>query len=271
MDTGAGRVAIVTGASKGMGRQFVERLSAAGWSVAAFARASPELDSLSNDDKRIVAIRCDVSSSVQVNEAVAQTVDRFGRIDLVVNNAAVFWPFMIEDASDADIESHVGTNVLGVMWLIRAVLPRLRESKGHIVSLSSESVRNPFPMLSVYAATKAAVETLSAGLRDELQADGIRVSVLRSGSVEGSRGSDGWSAETKQAFYRKIVATGHARMAGAGASPQSMAEALLAIVSLPRDVNADLIEVRSARAGVPVGAQAVPGEVALEAGPVGHR
>lgn len=248
-----GKVAIVTGASKGMGRHFVSRLAAAGWQVAGLARASDELQTLPTDDGRVIAIPCDIASSSAVNAAVAQTIDRFGQIDLVVNNAAVFWPFMMENASDSDIEHHVSINVLGVMWLIRATIPHLKRTGGQIVSLSSESVNHPFPMLTVYAATKAAVETLSAGLRNELQSDGIRVSVLRSGSVAGGTGSVNWSPENTQAFYKKIVETGHANMAGEAASPESMAEALLAIVSLPADVNADLIEVRAARAGVPEG------------------
>lgn len=248
-----GKVAIVTGASKGMGRHFVSALAAAGWQVVGLARASKELETLPTDDGRVIAIACDIASSSAVNAAVAQVADHFGRIDLVVNNAAVFWPFMMENATDPDIEQHVSINVLGVMWLIRAAIPYLKQTGGQIVSLTSESVNHPFPMLTVYAATKAAVETLSAGLRDELQADGIRVSVLRSGSVAGSSGSVNWSAEATQAFYKKIVETGHANMAGEAASPESMATALLAIVSLPADVNADLIEVRAARAGVPDG------------------
>lgn len=251
------KVAIVTGASKGMGRHFVTALAAAGWRVAGLARKSEELDTLRSQDGNVLAIACDVASPADVHDAVRQTVETFGRIDLVVNNAAIFWPFILEQGSDAEIEQHVAVNVLGVIWLIRATIPHLRNTRGQIVSVSSESVNHPFPMLTVYAATKAAVETLSTGLRAELQADNIRVSVLRSGSVAGSSGSANWAPENTQAFYRKIVETGHAQMAGEAATPKSMAAALMAIVSLPGDVNADLIEVRAARPGVPEGAKAV--------------
>ncbi|MDM7956649.1 SDR family oxidoreductase [Blastomonas sp.] len=255
MNDHASKVAIVTGASKGMGRHFVLALAAAGWRVAGLARASAELSSLPTHDGQVIAIECDIASPQAVKSAVERTAAQFGRIDLIVNNAAVFWPFMLEDASDADIAQHVSINVLGPIWLIRAAIPHLKQTSGQIVSLSSESVNHPFPMLTIYAATKAAVETLSAGLRGELQADNIRVSILRSGSVAGSTGSANWSVANSQAFYKKIVETGHASMAGEAASPESMAAALLAIVSLPRDVNADLIEVRAARAGVPEGAR----------------
>jgi len=155
------------------------------------------------------------------------------------------------------IRQHLDINVLGVAWAIRAAVPHLRKTKGQIVSISSESVRMPFPMLALYAASKAAVETLSEGLREELRSDGIRVSVLRSGSVSGGSGGESWSDETKHRFYSKIVETGHAAMSGSPATPQSMASALLAMVSLPRDVSVDLIELRAAQAGLPEGAIAV--------------
>jgi NADP-dependent 3-hydroxy acid dehydrogenase YdfG len=249
------KAAIVTGASKGMGRHFVAALVEAGWNVAALARPSEELRSLEPEfGARVTAIGCDVADAGQVAGAVAKAVQWSGRLDLLVNNAAVFHPFMLEAARDADIAQHIGTNLTGILWLVRAAIPHLRATQGQIVSISSESVITPFPMLTVYAATKAAVETLSAGLREELKADGIRVSVLRSGSVAGSAGGAAWDPETAQAFYKKIVETGHAARSGEPASPESMAKALLAIVSLPRDVSADLIELRAARVGVPAGA-----------------
>ena len=248
------KTAIVTGASKGMGRHFVGAFVDAGWNVAALARPSAVLDSLAATyGGRVIAVACDVALPDAVASAVGAVADRFGRIDLLVNNAAVFEPSMLEDVSDVAVRRHIDTNLLGVIWLIRAAIPHLRATGGQIVTISSESVTQPFPMLTVYAATKAAVETLSAGLRDELRADGIRVSVLRSGSVAGGTGGAGWSPEATDAFYRKIVDTGHAARSGEPANPESMASALVAIVSLPPDVNADLIEVRAARVGAPAG------------------
>lgn len=101
------------------------------------------------------------------------------------------------------------------------------------------------------------METLSTALGDELRSDNIRVSILRSGSVAGGSGGDNWPPGTAEKFYSKITQTGHASMAGEPASPASMAEALIAIATLPRDVNADLIEVRAAHAGVPDGVKAL--------------
>jgi NAD(P)-dependent dehydrogenase (short-subunit alcohol dehydrogenase family) len=252
----AGKVAIITGASKGMGRHFVAALVGAGARVACLARPSPELDSLASEHgDQVLTVACDVTDSAAVTAAVAMVAEHFGRIDVLVNNAAIYHAFAFESGSDAIIRQHVEVNVLGVAWPIRAAIPHLRRTRGQIVSISSESVAMPFPMLALYAATKAAVETLSEGLRAELRSDGIRVSVLRSGSVSGGSGGQAWSEETRQAFFRKIVETGHASMSGAPATPESMASALVAILSLPPDVSVDLIELRAAQAGLPEGAR----------------
>ena len=250
----SGKVAIVTGGSKGMGRHFVRTLVAAGARVACLARPSPALDAVAAEHgDSVAAIGCDIADAAQVAAAIAETVARFGRLDILVNNAGIFHPFLIAEASDAQVPTHVGLNLLGVIWTIRAAIPHLRAAQGHIVNISSESVRHPFPMLTVYAATKAAVEALSAGLVSELRADNIRVSVLRSGSVAGGSGGLDWPDGAAEKFFRKISETGHAAMAGKAATPESMAAGLLAIVTLPRDVNVELVELRAARAGVPEG------------------
>lgn len=252
----AGKVAIVTGASRGMGRQFVAALVDRGMRVACVARPSPELDALRDSfGDRIGLFPCDIAQPDAVNATVDGATRHFGRLDALINNAAIFHPFAFENGTDALIRSHVDVNILGTTWMIRAAIPHLRATRGQIVNISSESVRMPFPMLALYAATKAAVESLSQGLRDELRADGIRVSILRSGSVAGGSGSATWSTETTQAFYRKIVETGHAAMTGTPAQPESMAAALIAILVLPPDINADLIEVRAAHEGMPAGAR----------------
>lgn len=254
----AGKVALVTGASKGMGRHFVQALVEAGMRVACLARPSAELETLSAQlGDAVLALPCDVSDPAQAAAAVAQAANQFGRIDVVVNNAALYHPFAFETGSDELIRAHVDLNVLGVAWIIRAAIPHLRATQGQIVTISSESVRLPFPMLALYAATKAAVETLSEGLREELRSDGIRVGVLRSGSVSGGSGGASWSDETKAAFYAKILSTGHAAMSGSPATPESMARALVAMLALPRDISIDLIEVRAAQEGLPDGAKTV--------------
>ena len=243
-----GKVAVVTGASKGLGSHCVDALIAAGARVACLARASAELDAVAARHGDRAAFVCDVADSQQVDAAIADAVNHFGRIDLLVNNAAIFRPFLLEESSVRDVEQHVSVNLLGPIWCIRAAIPHLRKTRGQVITISSESVRMPFPYLTVYAATKAAVEILSQGLRDELRSDGIRVSVLRSGSVAGGTGGESWDAAVAERFFAKIQETGHASFTGDFAEPTSMAQTLVAMASLPDDVNLDLVEARATRA-----------------------
>lgn len=261
MTTLCDKVVVVTGGSKGMGRTFVGALTERGAKVACLARASQRLDEVAEEyGDKVAAIECDVSDHRQVDQAIATTIEKFGRIHALVNNAAIFHPFAIESGTDELINSHIDINLRGVIWLVRAAVPHLRETKGQIVSISSESVNMPFPMLSLYAATKAAVETFSNGLRDELRKDSIRVSILRSGSVAGGSGSENWDPVATQQFYETIMRTGHAAMSGESASPQSMAEALIALLSMPEDISVDLIEVRASQEGVPPSVKAALSE-----------
>lgn len=255
------KVIVVTGGSKGMGRAFVDRIVAEGARVGCLARPSEALERVAGDHgDKVAAIECDVRGSDQVNHAIASVVERFGRIDALVNNAAIFHPFDIEQVSDELVDQHIDINLRGIVWLVRAAVPHLRKTGGQIVSISSESVHMPFPMLSLYAATKAAVETLSAGLRDELRKDAIRVSILRSGSVSGGSGGDHWDQQVAKKFYETILRTGHAAMSGASASPESMAQALVSLLSMPADVSIDLMEVRAAAEGIPPSVRAATAE-----------
>lgn len=248
----AGRVALVTGGSRGLGLHLVEGLLAQGAQVACLARPSAELAALAaRGDAKLAALPCDISDSAQVNTAVAAAVARFGRLDFLLNNAAIFQPFRLEEATDAQIEQHLGINLLGPIWAIRAAIPHLRASRGVILSISSESVRMPFPYLTVYAATKGGLEVLSAGLRDELREDGIRVVLLRAGSISGGTGSKGWDPKVTEQFYATILRTGHAAFTGDFATPESMTQAVLAVLALPEDVNVDFLEVRAAKAAQP--------------------
>ena len=246
-----GKTVIITGGSKGLGRVFVDRLIGIGANVACLARPSPDLDALKTlGADNLLALACDVSDADAVDKAVSDTVARFGKLDAVVNNAALFQPFLIEGCSPEQVRRHFEINVYGPIWTTRSAIPHLKKSKGQIISISSESVKNPFPFLSVYASSKAALETFSTAMREELREAGIRITTLRSGAIAGSTASSGWDPEMGKAFFETIVKTGHAAMAGVPASQESMTDALCAVLSLAADVNVDLFEVRGAAAGM---------------------
>lgn len=242
-----GKVAIVTGASRGMGKSMARTLVEAGARVAILARPSAQLTAAAAElGGAVIAVPCDVSDADQVRQAFAITAETFGRIDIVVNNAAICAPHRVEKSTDRQILDEIAINLAGPIFCAREAIPYLRKTgAGDIVNVSTESVRLPFPYLAIYAATKGGLETFSAGLRSEVRQDRIRVTTLRVGSVGGTGITDGWSEEIKTEYFAHVQQSGHYALTGGLAKPESIASALLEILLLPEDVNADLIEVRS--------------------------
>ena len=242
-----GKVALVTGASKGLGRCIAELLVSEGAKVVLAARSSPQLAALGQElGDAALAVECDVRSARSVEAAIEAAVGHFGGLDILVNNAATCLLHEIETSTDEEILAEVETNLLGSIWSVRAAIPHLTaRGGGDIAFVSSESVMLPYPFLTLYAATKAAIETFARGLRSELRPNGTRVTVLRAGSMTESSIAGGWDPVRAQRFFEVAGKSGHLALTGAGNHPSANARALIEMFKLPRDANADLIEVRS--------------------------
>jgi len=242
----SGKVYVITGGSKGMGRAFASVLAAQGALVALLARNPAPLEAAAAQiGSAALPLVCDVADPESVERAVAAVLARFGRVDGVISNAAMVSLLKIESASHQAIQRELAVNLLGPIYLTRAVIPHLRAAGGgDLVFISSESVRRPYPFLTLYGAAKGAVEVFAAGLRGELRAQGTRVTVLRSGTVEGSSLDEGWSPQARQEFFDECSHMGNAHFSGEPAMRTTMAQALLALLMLPRDVNVDLLEAR---------------------------
>jgi len=243
----SGRVYAITGASKGMGLRFARALAAQGAKVALLARPSPDLTAVGEELADSLVAPCDVANPDDVRRAFAAIGERFGKLHGLINNAGACLIHKAEQSTDADIRTQIDANLVGPHYCVREAIPLLRAAGGgDIVNVSSEAVKMPLPYLTLYAATKAGLETLSAGLRTELRPDGIRVTVLRSGHVSGSSLGVSWDPERAQAFMQDMAASGfNATMTGDGVAPETMAAMLVQMLRLPREAHLDLVELRA--------------------------
>lgn len=183
-DTLEGKIVLVTGASSGIGQATALALSKAGARVAVGARRADRLKSLAQDAPgEILVVELDVTDRQSVHDAVAATVDHFGALDFLVNNAGVMLSGPILGADTAEWTRMVETNLLGSMYAVHATLPHLLRSKGAVVQISSTSGRTASAGGGVYAATKFGITAFSEALRQEVTAQGVRVIVVEPGFV----------------------------------------------------------------------------------------
>ncbi|MGP3919799.1 SDR family NAD(P)-dependent oxidoreductase [Nonomuraea sp. 10N515B] len=183
-NTLAGKVALVTGASSGIGEATALALSAEGALVAVGARRADRLDALVHKAAgEMLALELDVTDQESVRAAVAKTVERFGALDILVNNAGVMLAGPIGGADTTEWTRMVETNLLGSMYTVHAALPHLLERKGAVVQVSSTSGRVASAASGVYAATKFGITAFSEALRQEVTAQGVRVVVVEPGFV----------------------------------------------------------------------------------------
>jgi NAD(P)-dependent dehydrogenase (short-subunit alcohol dehydrogenase family) len=180
----AGRVALVTGASSGIGAAAARALAAAGAAVALLARRREPLESLAGELGEDVALPlvADVADSRQVDKAVAATVARFGRLDAVVNSAGVSIPATLADTDDATWRAVIDANLSGSFFVARAAAPHMGDG-GSIVNVGSELSQIGMEMYVAYCAAKAGVIGLTRALAVEL-APRIRVNAVCPGPVD---------------------------------------------------------------------------------------
>lgn len=183
------KVAVVTGASSGIGRATALALAKAGFRVAAGARRTDRLEDLRREASSVGAqVTCrklDVSDRESCEQFVSSAVQEWGSIDVLVNNAGLMPLSFVKKLKVDEWDRMIDVNIKGVMYCTAAVLPHMTARKsGHIVNVSSVAGRIVFPAGSVYCATKHAVTAFSEGLRQELSArSGIRVTCVEPGVV----------------------------------------------------------------------------------------
>ncbi|MCB1689959.1 MAG: SDR family oxidoreductase [Halioglobus sp.] len=232
------KVIVITGAGVGLGRALARRFINDGDQVVLLGRTPAKVESVATElGERAMAVGCDVASPDSVRAAFAAITARHPQIDVLINNAAIFEPFQIVNATDEQIMGTVAINLAGPMLCARAAIPLM--SKGsHIINVTSESVAMDFPHLSVYQSSKAGVERFSTSLFRELEPAGIRVSNVRAGAMyeEGKT----WDVDPEAAmqFHQAATAAGIHLAERPISQFESVTGIFRTLIDLPADLHA---------------------------------
>ncbi|MDB5961890.1 MAG: hypothetical protein JWP59_3184 [Massilia sp.] len=174
---------LITGCSTGLGRALAELVIARGWCAVMTARETADIAAMAERlPDRVLALSLDVRNSAQIEAVVAATIAKFGRIDVLVNNAGYGYQSTVEEGEETEIRAQFDTNVFGLFAVTRAVLPAMRSQRcGNIINITSVAGLIGFPGSGYYAASKHAVEGWSDALRAEVQPLGIGVTCVEPG------------------------------------------------------------------------------------------
>ncbi|WP_405910727.1 MULTISPECIES: SDR family oxidoreductase [unclassified Streptomyces] len=255
------KVILVTGAGRGLGTDIVREALAAGHQVVATGRRPEEVEkTLGGPQDNLLVTKLDVTSLENAESAVQAAVDRFGRIDVLINNAGNFFAGYFEEITPAQMRQQIETNLFGPMNVTRAVLPVLRKQRaGHIITLSSSAGLIGQEFCVAYAASKFGVEGWMESLRYDVEPYGIRTTVVEPGFFRTELlvdASTTWPEPTIDDYAERTTATIAAWKSMNGqqtGDPAKLARALLAIAGQEKPLlrfvaGADAIEGVEAKA-----------------------
>ena len=229
--TATQQVALVTGASSGIGKAAATALAAAGFHVIGTGRNTARVTAPAG----VTYLDLDVTNNESVASVVKQVIDRFGHIDVLVNNAGVGATGAAEEFSVAQTQDIFDINVYGVMRMTQAVLPYMRaQRRGRIVNVSSLSGFVPSPFMAVYVSTKHAVEGYSGSLDHEVREHGVRILLVEPGPINTPFGANSVQADTPMPLYasgRRTFDEVLAMNTSGGDDPAVVAKVIVAAVS----------------------------------------
>ena len=240
----SGKVVVITGASSGLGEATARYLADRGATVVLGARRVERLnavaDEITKDGGKALALPTDVTDAAQVQRLVDTAVERFGRIDVMLNNAGLMPHSPLERRKIADWDRTIDINIKGVLYGIAAALPHMqRQKSGHFINVSSVAGHSVRPAGAVYSATKTAVRVISEGLRQEVKPWNIRTTIISPGAV---------ATELPQSITEPDIAQGIEQFyKNYALPPSSFARTVAFAISQPEDVDINEILFRPTR------------------------
>jgi NAD(P)-dependent dehydrogenase (short-subunit alcohol dehydrogenase family) len=229
----ASKVWFITGTSRGFGRVWAEAALARGDQVAATARNVKALAPLlERYGKQVAAISLDVTNKAEVEAAVATAHGRFGRLDVVVNNAGYGLFGAVEEVSERQARDQIETNLFGALWVTQAALPIMRsQGSGHIIQVSSIGGVNAFPTIGLYHASKWGLEGFSQALAREVAPFGIKVTIVEPGGYATDwGGASAIRAAANPAYDGARAAIASFRSGNVPGDPDATGPAILKVV-----------------------------------------
>ncbi|MFH6604871.1 SDR family oxidoreductase [Maribacter algicola] len=175
---------LITGASSGIGKAAAKKFQAEGWNVIATMRNPEKEDELISIDN-VLIVKLDVQNLTSIASAIEEGIGKFGKIDVVLNNAGYGILGTFESASRESVLRQFDVNVFGLFDVTRAILPHFRKNKnGMFINISSVGGKTTFPMMQLYHATKFAVEGFTESLQYEMEPIGVKVKIVEPGSIK---------------------------------------------------------------------------------------
>ncbi len=243
---------VITGGGDGLGRTLARRFAADGDRIVLLGRTFAKVQVVAEElGIPSFAVECEVGDPASVRAAFAEIAAKCGRIDALINNAASYEPFMLEDATDEKVTRMIAANMTGPVLCSREALPLLRGG-GRIVNVSSESVGLKFAMQWLYTATKAGLEVMSNMLDRELAPQGVRVTSVRCGQMyDESKTGSSWPMEVTMQFVQENMKVGIDVRNRPLTHYKSVAEVFHTVINSPADLCVGHIEITGNRPYAP--------------------
>jgi NAD(P)-dependent dehydrogenase (short-subunit alcohol dehydrogenase family) len=242
LEQAVGRVIVITGAGDGLGRALARRFARDGETVILLGRTLAKIQAVADElGAPHFALECDVGKPDSVRAAFAAIARHHPKISVLINNAGIFMPFTLAEASDDQVTSLLMTNFAGPIFCAREALPLLRGG-GHIINVSSESSHIKMPMLWLYAGTKTGLEFVSDMWASELEEDGVRVTVVRAGQMmDETKTGTTWPMDVAMRFAEANARVGLNLRERPIAHYNSVTDAFRAVLDMPPDLHIGMV------------------------------